>query len=229
MKKRRLSTGLCVLCAVLSAHAVVAAQSATATAADHARAPEAPLVTVRMQTSLGTIALEIDSGHAPLTAANFLRYVDQKRFDNSTFYRAMKVGDSGELGLVQGGLRGNPKRALKPIAHEPTSVTGLSHASGAISMARAAPGTAGSDFFIVIGDLKTLDAHDADPAAGLAADPGYAVFGRVVEGMDVVRAVLEQPVSGSAPVEAMKGQMIEKPVAILSVRRQGAEAPAEPR
>jgi peptidyl-prolyl cis-trans isomerase A (cyclophilin A) len=202
--------------------------SAPTSAEVRAVAAAPPTVTVRMQTALGAIVFAIESARAPLTAANFLRYVDQKRFDHSVFYRAMKVGDTGEAGLVQGGLRGDPHRALKPIAHEPTSVTDLSHVSGAISMARAAPGTASSDFFIVVGDLLALDAHEADAATGQAADPGYAVFGHVVDGMDVVRAILAQPVSNTAPAAVMKGQMIAQPVAIVSVRRVAAACGGSP-
>jgi peptidyl-prolyl cis-trans isomerase A (cyclophilin A) len=168
-------------------------------------------VSVTMQTSLGSLLLELETARAPITAANFLRYVDLKRFDGIDFYRALKVGDSGDAGLIQAGLRGNPKRVFKPIAHESTAVTGLSHTNGAISMARGMPGTATSDFFIVFGDLSGLDAT--------AADPGYAVFGRVTEGMDVVTAILSQPTSATAGSEVMRGQMLEKPVRVVSVRR----------
>ena len=101
-----------------------------------------------MVTSLGTIVVAVETERAPVTAANFLRYVDAKRFDGTTFYRAMKLGKDGEYGLIQGGVRGDPKRALPPIAHEPTSKTGLTHDEGAISMARTTPGTATGDFFI---------------------------------------------------------------------------------
>ena len=178
-----------------------------------APAPAPATVKVVLKTTLGDIVLAVETQRAPITAANFLRYVDQKRLDGSDFYRAMLVGDDGQAGLVQGGLRGNPKRVLKPIAHEPTSVTGLSHVSGAISMARADPGTATSDFFIVIGDLTSLDAQ---PGGG---DPGYAVFGEVVDGMDVVRAILGQPRSPTAGVGVMQGQMLAAPVKILTARR----------
>jgi peptidyl-prolyl cis-trans isomerase A (cyclophilin A) len=85
-----------------------------------------------MHTSLGDIVLALAKDRAPVTVNNFLRYVDQKRFDGCTFYRAVKLDDEGKFGLIQGGLRGNPKRVLKAIAHEPTTVTGLSHVDGAI-------------------------------------------------------------------------------------------------
>jgi peptidyl-prolyl cis-trans isomerase A (cyclophilin A) len=170
-------------------------------------------IKVVLKTSLGDVVLALETERAPVTAANFLRYVDQKRLDGSEFYRSMVVGDDGQHGLIQGGLRGNPKRALKPIAHEPTSVTGLSHVDGAISMARAAPGTATADFFVVIGDLVSLDAQ---PNGG---DPGYAVFGHVANGMNVVHAIFTQPRSPTAGQGVMQGQMLAIPVKILTVRR----------
>jgi peptidyl-prolyl cis-trans isomerase A (cyclophilin A) len=171
---------------------------------------------VVLKTSLGDIVLAVETERAPITAANFLRYVDQRRLDGSEFYRSMAAGDDGQYGLIQGGLRGNPKRVLKPIAHEPTAVTGLSHVSGAISMARADPGTATADFFIVIGDLVSLDAQ---PNGG---DPGYAVFGHVVDGMDVVHLIFGQPRSPTAGQGVMQGQMLAVPVKILTARRVGA-------
>jgi peptidyl-prolyl cis-trans isomerase A (cyclophilin A) len=178
-----------------------------------AAAPMPATVKVVLKTSLGEIVLAVETQRAPITAANFLRYVDQKRLDGSDFYRAMTLSDDGQYGLIQGGLRGNPKRVLKPIAHEPTSVTGLSHADGAISMARADPGTATADFFIVIGDLVSLDAQ---PNGG---DPGYAVFGHVINGMDVVHVILGQPRSATAGEGVMQGQMLAMPVKILTARR----------
>ncbi len=170
-------------------------------------------VKVVLKTSLGNIVLAVETERAPITAANFLRYVDQRRLDGSAFYRSMAVGEDGQYGLIQGGLRGNPKRVLKPISHEPTTVTGLSHVNGAISMARADPGTATADFFIVIGDLLSLDAQ---PNGG---DPGYAVFGHVVDGMDVVHVIFVQPRSSTAGEGVMKGQMLATPVMILTARR----------
>jgi peptidyl-prolyl cis-trans isomerase A (cyclophilin A) len=170
---------------------------------------------VIITTSEGPIRIELAAGRAPLTVANFLRYVDEKRFDGTSFYRALKIGGRSDLGLVQGGIRADPKRALPPVAHEPTSATGLSHTNGAISMARGAPGSAQGDFFIIIGEVKTLDAN---PAAE-GDNQGFAVFGHVSEGMETVARILEAPVSATAGEGAMKGQMIEKPVKIVSVRR----------
>jgi peptidyl-prolyl cis-trans isomerase A (cyclophilin A) len=176
--------------------------------------PPAPALDhVLLHTTLGDLRLALEKDRAPLTVRNFLRYVDQKRLDGSEFYRAVRIGDDGRYGLVQGGLRGNPKRVLKPVAHEAPSVTGLSHVSGAVSMARGNPGTATADFFIVLGDLTTLDGKPGGD------DPGYAVFGRVVEGMDVVLKILDLPRAPEGGEGAMKGQMIDKPVKIISVRR----------
>jgi peptidyl-prolyl cis-trans isomerase A (cyclophilin A) len=175
--------------------------------------PVPTTVKVVLKTSLGDIVLAVETERAPITAANFLRYVDQKRLDGSEFYRAMVLGDDGQYGLIQGGLRGNPKRVLKPIAHEPTSVTGLSHVNGVVSMARGDPGTATADFFVVVGDLVSLDAQ---PNGG---DLGYAAFGHVVDGMDVVHVILGQPRSPTAGQGVMRGQMLAMPVKILTARR----------
>jgi peptidyl-prolyl cis-trans isomerase A (cyclophilin A) len=179
----------------------------------NAGTPAAATVKVILKTSLGDIVLAVETQRAPITAANFLRYVDQRRLDGSEFYRSMAVGEDGQYGLIQGGLRGNPKRVMKPITHESTAVTGLSHVNGAISMARANPGTATADFFIVIGDLVSLDAQ---PNGG---DPGYAVFGHVVDGMDVVHLIFGQPRSPTAGQGVMQGQMLATPVKIQSARR----------
>jgi peptidyl-prolyl cis-trans isomerase A (cyclophilin A) len=172
-------------------------------------------VRVRIATADGAIVVDLDRAHAPLTTANFLKYVDQHRFDGTTFYRADKVGPPG-LGLIQGGVRGDPRRILPPVAHEPTAKTGLAHVEGTISMARLAPGSARGDFFITTGPLSSLDAHPQ--AAGDNA--GFAAFGHVVAGMDVVHRILDAPVS-DAGEGAMRGQLLAKPVKIITVRRGG--------
>jgi peptidyl-prolyl cis-trans isomerase A (cyclophilin A) len=184
-------------------------------------AAEAPVaarpatVKVLLATSAGPITLELEKQRAPISTANFLRYVDQKRLDGTSFYRALKFPSDTPLGLVQGGVRNAAKRVLPPIAHEPTTKTGLSHDNGAISMARGAPGSAAGDFFIILGALPSLN---ADPTASGDKD-GYAVFGHVVEGIENVVKVLEAPTSPTAGEGAMKGQMIEKPITIVSARR----------
>ena len=119
-------------------------------------------------------------------------------------------------GLVQGGAKNDPAKSFPPIAHEPTTQTGLSHKDGAVSMARYAPGTAGSEFFICVGDLSSLDADPKQSGDNL----GFAVFGHVVSGMDVVKAILTAPVSATkGEAEGMKGQMLDPEIAIVSARR----------
>jgi peptidyl-prolyl cis-trans isomerase A (cyclophilin A) len=166
----------------------------------------------RVVTALGTMVFELETERAPITSANFIRYANEKRFDGTTFYRAMKIQPG--YGLVQGGTSNDPKKTLPPIRHEATSRTGLSHVNGALSMARGNPGTASGDFFITIGELVALNADPSKPGDNL----GYAVFGRVVEGMDVVEKILLSPISRTKGEGPMRGQMIEAPVKIVSVR-----------
>jgi peptidyl-prolyl cis-trans isomerase A (cyclophilin A) len=172
-------------------------------------------VPVMLTTSAGPITLSLEVERAPVTAANFLRYVDERRLDGTSFYRGFTFPTRPDIGLIQGGTRNAPKRLLKAIAHEPTSKTGLTHSDGAISMARGAPGTATGDFFIIIGELPSLD---ADPKAS-GDNQGFAVFGRVTAGMDVVRTIALAPRSATAGEGAMKGQMLEQAVKIITARR----------
>ena len=175
-----------------------------------AQAAAAPL-RVLLHLEAGDIVIALDAEHAPLTTANFLRYVDQKRYDGARFYRALKVDEAGQYGLLQGGLRGGRIQEFKPIAHESPAQTGLHHVDGAVSMARNAPGTATSEFFIVVGDLSSLD--------GGEGDPGYAVFGHVESGMPLVHDLLGLPRSPDVGDGTMAGQMLAHPVRILSARR----------
>lgn len=194
----------------------LAAAAASAASPALAQAPAAP-VRVKLETADGPIILELYPDKAPITAGNFLRYVDGKRFDGATFYRASKVPNAPEFGLIQGGVQNDPARVLKPIAHEPTTKTGLSHTDGVISMGRTNPGTATSDFFIVLGDMTYMDANPKQPGDNL----GFAAFGKVVEGMDTARKILAEPTSQTAGVGVMKGEMLAKPVKIISARRVG--------
>lgn len=198
----------------------------TAAAPAPKEAPVPDTVRVAMTTELGAIVVELDGKNAPVTTGNFLSYADQKRFDGITFYRAMHVGGSTQPnGLIQAGPQGNPKRVLPPIAHEPTSATGITHKAGTISMARYAPGTATGDFFILLSDMPSLDADPASTNAETAA--GFAAFGRVVEGMDVVQRIWNAPLSPTKGEGVMKGQMLEPPVRVVTVRRVQA-VPAKP-
>jgi peptidyl-prolyl cis-trans isomerase A (cyclophilin A) len=178
-----------------------------------APAPKPATIKVTLTTSEGPIVLELEKERAPITTANFLKYVDAKRFDGIGFYRAVKVQPG--FGLIQAGLRNDPKKVFPNIPHEPTTKTGLRHEDGTISMAMAAPGTASADFFIMIGPAPSMD---ADPATNT---PGFAAFGHVAEGMDLVRKIMDEPTSETAGPAAMKGQMLVTPVKILTARRGG--------
>ena len=191
----------------------VAAGQIRTEATTPASAPRPATVRVSLQTSEGAIVLELEAERAPVTTANFLRYVEGKRLDGVAIYRATKVAP--DFGLIQGGVRNDPKRVLPPIAHEPTSVTGLSHVDATISMARAAPGSANGDFFITVGAMPSLDADPSQPGDNL----GFAAFGHVAEGMDVVRRILDSPTSPTEGEGAMKGQILAVPVRILAARR----------
>ena len=169
-------------------------------------------VRVALETSAGRIVIEADLARAPITAGNFLRYVDARRLDGMDFYRAMKTGPGA--GLIQGGVR-DARKLYPPIAHEPTSQTGLSHVDGAVSVPRFAPGTAQGDFTIMVGDQLYLDAGPNSGGDGL----GYAVLGRVVEGMDVVRRILEAPTSPTEGEGVMRGQMLAPRIRIVTARR----------
>lgn len=177
--------------------------------------PAYKTVPVAILTSAGTITIALEVERAPLTSANFLRYIDQKRLDGTTFYRSFTYPTDPGTGLIQGGAQNNPKRILKPVPHEPTSKTGLTHDDGALSMARGAPGTADGDFFIILGKMEGLDAN---PAAS-GDNQGYAVFGHVIGGMDVVRTIAAMPRDMAKGVGVMKGQMLASPVRILGTRR----------
>lgn len=208
----------------LFAAPLMLALTAAAPAPKDAPVPDTARVT--MTTEMGTIVVELDGKNAPLTTANFLRYADQKRFDGITFYRAMHLAGATEpSGLIQAGTQGDPKRTMKPIAHEPTSATGILHKAGTISMARHAPGTAAGDFFILLSDMPSLDADQASANPELAA--GFAAFGHVVEGMDVVQRIWNAPLSPTKGVGVMKGQMLEPPIRVVTVRRVPA-VPANP-
>jgi peptidyl-prolyl cis-trans isomerase A (cyclophilin A) len=173
-------------------------------------APDRP-VRVRLQTEAGPIVIELEMQRAPVTAANFLRYAEEKRFDNSFFYRAARRRNNPKTGLVQGGINHRVIRARLPIEHEPTSRTGLRHLDGTVSMARNSPGTAMGDFFITVGPAAYLDARPGSV--------GYAAFGKVVEGMPLVRKMLAAPTYPGGRSANTKGQTMIAPLRIISARR----------
>ncbi|MCW3990544.1 MAG: peptidylprolyl isomerase [Candidatus Bathyarchaeota archaeon] len=168
---------------------------------------------VLISTSLGDIEVEVLRGEAPVTSENFLRYVDDGLFDGTTFFRTVTLGNQPDsevkIEVIQGGT--NPKggaypSTYPPIEHETTESTGLRHGDGAVSMARMEPGSATSSFFICIGDQPELDHGGRRNPDGR----GFAAFGRVRRGMDVVRKIHKQP---------QEGQRLEPPVEIISCRR----------
>jgi peptidyl-prolyl cis-trans isomerase A (cyclophilin A) len=193
-----------------------------ATTADNAPAsgntpqpsPAEPLpdtVRVRLDTEDGPIVVAVDAKHAPLTAANFVSYVDSQRLDGTTFYRAAPTKGAPGKGFIQGGIRHDYTRMLPPVALEPTSKTGLKHLAGTISMAHGEGAGSLGDFFILAEAIPSFDARPGNP--------GYAAFGRVVSGMDTVRRILASKTIPNAGSGAMKGQMIAKPVKIVSAKR----------
>ncbi|MFN3468229.1 MAG: peptidylprolyl isomerase [Novosphingobium sp.] len=184
-------------------------------------------VRIALETEAGRIVVAVDVKRAPATATNFVRYAETRRFDGTAFYRAMHL-NWGEQpnGLIQAGTRGDPRRNLAPIPHEPTDQTGLLHKAGTLSMARYAPGTATGDFSIMVSDQPGLDAQpdSADPEA----KAGYAAFGQVIEGMDVVRAIFAAPISETEGEGIMRGQILAQPVKIITARRLPEDAPPAP-
>jgi peptidyl-prolyl cis-trans isomerase A (cyclophilin A) len=176
-----------------------------------------PLPTVDIVTDVGTMTVEIDTRRAPVTGANFLAYVDKKLLDGVTFYRVVKVGTN--YGFVQFGGLGDPKRSLPPIAHEPTTQTGLSHRDGYLSVARFEPGSARGEFTIMAGDQLSLDAN---PSA-TGDNQGYAAFARIVAGRDVLTRILDTPTDPAKTTGgAFRGEMPASPVRVVSARRSTA-------
>ncbi|WP_414694095.1 peptidylprolyl isomerase [Phenylobacterium sp.] len=190
---------------------------AAALAASPALAQAPGPVRVALTTAEGVIVLELYPDKAPITVANFLRYVEARKYDGAEFYRASRPpgATDADYGLLQGGIR-NPEVAQFPaIAHEPTTKTGLSHTDGTIALGRFAPGTAKSDFFICVGDQSYLDAN---PKAS-GDNQGFAAFGKVVEGMETVKKILALPVDPNKGTGAMKGEILKAPVRIVTARR----------
>ncbi|HOW09964.1 MAG TPA: peptidylprolyl isomerase [Bacteroidales bacterium] len=166
--------------------------------------------TVVIRTEFGEIYVQIDLKKAPVTSANFLRYVDAGLFDSTCFYRVVRNDNQPaspvKIEVIQGGRYEDEDNGFPPISHETTKTTGLKHRNGTISMARTEPGTATSEFFICIGDQPELDFEGKRNPDG----QGFAAFGKVVKGMNVVMKIH----SLKAP-----SQYLEKPVLILGIYR----------
>jgi peptidyl-prolyl cis-trans isomerase A (cyclophilin A) len=169
---------------------------------------------VAIDTPFGTMVLEIDVNKAPITAANFLAYVDGHHLEGATAYRVVTLDNQpdevpAKIEVVQFGLKPEGETYPTPlpaIAHEPTNVTGLRHVDGTISMARFAPGTASSGYFLCVGDQPALDFGGARNPDGL----GFAAFGKVVEGLDVLRAIFAQ---------GEDDHMLRTPIPTTNIRR----------
>ncbi len=175
---------------------------------------EAPKPRVEIRTRYGAIVVALETGRAPLTSANFLRYVDAHAYDGGLFFRAARTPSVPTEGTIVGGP--NPKtHPFPPIAHEPTTKTGLKHVSGTILLGRFEPGTATNNFFICVGAQPYLDAHPGAKGDNL----GYAAFGEVVSGMTVVRKILAAHTDAKAPFKDQRGQWLKPPVTIVSMRR----------
>ena len=151
----------------------------------------ADTVKVALDTSAGRIVLALDRVRAPITTANFLKYVDAGRFNG---------------GIIQGGISSDARKLYPAIEHEPVSRTGIKHVAGTVSMAAFSPGTAKADFFILTSDIPSFDAN-------------FAAFGHVVEGMDVVKAIQAAPTSPTKGQGVMKGQMLDPVVKITKASR----------
>jgi peptidyl-prolyl cis-trans isomerase A (cyclophilin A) len=166
--------------------------------------------TIIIRTEFGDIYARLDLKNAPITSINFLRYVDSNMFDNTCFYRVVRLDnqphDSIRIEVIQGGRYENEDNGFEPIAHETTEMTGIKHRDGTISMARNGPGTATSEFFICVGDQPELDFGGKRNPDG----QGFAAFGKIVKGMDVVNKIHS--------INA-EGQYLQKPVIILEITR----------
>jgi len=169
------------------------------------------MIPVQIDTECGRIEIELDLEHAPVTTANFLRYVDGGNYEGGRFHRTVRLDNQPDnqvlIEVIQAGI--NPETApetQESIPLERTHATGLSHRDGVVSMARRTPDSATSDFFICIGDQLSLDyGGDRNPDG-----QGFAAFGRVIAGMDMVRAIQAAP---------SDGQKLTPPIKILSVKR----------
>lgn len=169
-------------------------------------------VTVIIQTELGSIEAEIDTLRAPITSENFLKYVDAGHYDGGRFHRTVRMDNQPankvKIEVVQAGVDPNKEKSgFAPIKLERTNQTGLHHENGTLSMARDGPDTATSDFFICIGTQPSLDYEGKRNPDG----QGFAAFGRVVKGMDIIRKV---------QASTAEEQKLTPPIKILTIRRK---------
>lgn len=192
------------------------------------------VVIVEVDTDLGAFALALYPSQAPITVANFLRYLDAGHYDDGIFYRTVRIDNQSPtdvpIEVVQGGLGAwlepgaTPPAPFASIAHETTAQTGLRHQDGALSMARGAPGSASSEFFIALGDNPALDFGGARNPDG----QGFAVFGQLIEGRSVLDAIHGRRSDREMPpaLQDVQGQILNQPVRFRARRREPASAHA---
>ena len=179
---------------------------------------QSPETLVRLDTPVGSITLAIDVVHAPITAGNFLKYVDAGLYDGGRFYRVTRPDtyvpappNRPAMEIIQGGIDPSKRsQAFPPIPLERTSVTGLRHVAGTVSMARGGPDTATSEFFILLDDQPSLDFG----GKRFDDEQGAAAFGHVTSGLDVVRAIQKQE-----PMQEQNRQYLATPVPITRASR----------
>lgn len=173
---------------------------------------------VEIDTSLGPIVVEVDLKHAPISGGDFLRYVDAGLYDGGEFYRVVRADNdhsAAPINVIQGGLT-DAKRALPPVRHESTAQTGIHHIEGTISLARRELGSArAAKFFICVGPQPELDFGGTRNPDG----QGFAAFGHVVSGMNIVREIHALPADPDSGEGAAKGQMLRHPVVIAKASR----------
>ncbi len=176
---------------------------------------------VKISTTKGNIVLELYAEKAPLTVANFLRYVDEKRYDGAKFYRVVRMDNQAtspvKIEVIQGGLQNDSTKMLPPIPQETTNKTGILHVDGAISMARGKPESGASEFFICINAQPELDFGGKRNPDG----QGFAAFGKVIKGMEIVKKIQQGITGQDGPTNAYSNpmQLLKEPVIIKSARR----------
>ena len=176
---------------------------------------------VQIKTSVGNITVALYADKAPVTVANFLRYVDDKRYDNGSFYRVVRMDNQAtspvKIEVIQGGVHDDSSKIMPPIAQETTNKTGILHLDGTISLARGKPESGASEFFICINPQPELDFGGKRNPDG----QGFAAFGKVTKGMEIVRKIQqgETGTPGATNAYSNPKQLLLKPVVIKSVRR----------
>ena len=167
-------------------------------------------IKIEIKTELGSIIAELYSDKAPITCANFIKYIDQNKLEGANFYRVVRMDNQPnneiKIEVIQGGLGFDVEESpFLPIRHETTKETGVLHKGGTLSMARAEPGTASSEFFICIGDQPELDYGGKRNSDG----QGFAAFGKIIKGMDIVREIQNMPDEGQLLLKSVKIDSIE--------------------